>query len=102
MLRDFWKLSNGLTLMQFDPSSSTDFIIYPNPATDIINVETGSSVKHLDHIRIYDSGGKLVMNKQLNELSKEQINITSLNAGIYFVELVTKEKEVLDSRFIKK
>ena len=102
MLHDLWKLSNGLTLMQEDPTGSTDFKIYPNPATENIYVETGSQTERLDHIRIYDSAGRLVMQKQLNNQYKDEINVSSLNTGLYFVELITKDKQVLDSRFVKK
>jgi len=101
MLSDLWKLSNGLTLMQFNPNGSSDFKIYPNPAIDYITIETGSQSRHLDHIRVYDSSGKLVMKTELNDVTHAEVDVTSLRAGIYFVELITKEKEVLDSRFIK-
>lgn len=64
----------------------SDYIIYPNPVEDILNV------KHkfpLFEYKIYSIEGKML---QSNQTSSEQINLSSLNSGIYFLNLSANGK----------
>lgn len=57
--------------------------IYPNPATDFISISSEISISRID---IYSYSGALI--KQLNVSgNKAAINISDLNAGIYFVQV---------------
>ncbi len=57
--------------------------IYPNPATDFISISSEISISRID---IYSYSGALI--KQLNVSgNKAVINISDLNAGIYFVQV---------------
>ena len=62
------------------------FIIYPNPAQDILRVEgiweTNAS------IQIYDSLGKIVLSQSL----QEEISISNLSNGIYYVKFISDIK----------
>ncbi|VXC42625.1 conserved hypothetical protein [Flavobacterium sp. 9AF] len=55
--------------------------IYPNPSSDIIKIE---SVYQFEKYNIYDIQGKLVEN---NKLTNNEINISSLTNGEYFLQL---------------
>ncbi len=100
MLSDFWKLSNGLTLRAGSIQSDFDFIIYPNPTVSTINFKAEKTGKKISRIRIYDAAGKLVIVKSIKELN-QSVDVSFLQKGIYFVELITKDNKVLDSRFLK-
>lgn len=100
MFNDFWKLSNGALLSVGNVSHDQDFGMYPNPANHSIQVGQEMTGKKLDHIRIYNSIGKMVMTKKLDD-AKQSIDVSSLSGGLYFVELITAKGEVMDSRFIK-
>lgn len=54
--------------------------IYPNPANDVLFIETPSS----GNLKIYDINGKMVLNKNLENL-KNEIDISELVAGTYLL-----------------
>lgn len=78
-----------------DSTASVDKIqgfeisLYPNPATDIVNINTSTSV---DHVRLYDLTGRVVMEANPN---KENFNldVTGLSKGVYLVKLNAGNKE---------
>lgn len=62
------------------PVVKSDFDLYPNPATDYLNVSTFDEY-HSMHI--YDAVGRLVMSSD----NSEQVFVGDLQAGTYFVKL---------------
>ncbi len=74
--------------------------VYPNPATDNLNLNFGSELERAV-ITIQDLQGRSVMTRSVANTAMESLNVSSLNAGIYFVKVVVKN-EVLNSRFIKR
>ncbi len=57
-------------------SMNDDITIYPNPASELIYVSINGNVK----IQVYDMNGKMLI-----ETNSTQIDISSLDKGIYFV-----------------
>ncbi|MDR1632806.1 MAG: T9SS type A sorting domain-containing protein [Dysgonamonadaceae bacterium] len=68
--------------------------VYPNPATDILNVPTLAAGKDAC-VRLLDIDGKLLQQKTVsgNE-SLCQFVLTNYPAGIYFVQVVGRKKTV--------
>ena len=99
MIRDFWKLSNGMLLSIINPTGGTDVALYPNPASNFINVG-GDPSQIIKSVRIYNSAGSQVMVSDIRK-NERALDITSLRSGMYFVELITNKNEVLNSRFVK-
>ncbi len=62
--------------------------IYPNPANDNITIQIKGNMV-LSDVNIYDLSGKLLFRKSFisGHNSIINLNISTLNAGIYFVEL---------------
>ena len=61
--------------------------IYPNPATDMINIEVNASQASELNIGIYNIMGQIVMNQTVSittGLNTNPVNISELNSGIYF------------------
>lgn len=73
-----------------------DFTVYPNPASDIVNVEV--SGKDISTVKVYDVSGKLVQYAQLKD-SGASINVSILQNGAYVIE-VECEGNVLRKRFM--
>jgi len=78
----------------------TDFgmDIYPNPASDYVNVEI-SGLFNTSQIQIYDIAGKRIINQAvLNESQNgsftKRVNVSQLHNGIYILKLVDDEKEL--------
>jgi len=84
------------------PLAITDFQIeginlYPNPTADILNF----SLKGLEanSVRIIDLNGKIVLNTTIS--SENNINVSSLDSGVYFAQLQI-EKKLVSYKFLKK
>jgi hypothetical protein len=69
-------------------------VIYPNPATKTLNIE---GLSNMATAVVYDISGKLLLSKQLNE---NQLDISSLAKGLYFIKLSTMEGSVV-RKFVK-
>ncbi len=67
--------------------------IYPNPATDVINIELHRS--EVDEIAIYNLLGKSVFNISRLDNSR-QIDISSIPSGVYYV-VVKKDGEIIQT-----
>ena len=64
--------------------------IYPNPTSDILNVEFEEN-SELYSIRIYDIKGNTVIQKEVNSaLGKAELNLSNLQKGNYFINISTK------------
>lgn len=71
-----------------DNNSMNTFSIYPNPANDKIEIEAGTEVFEL---KIYNSIGELVLVKnETNMNSKTTIDVSGIQAGVYFVVMNSK------------
>lgn len=70
--------------------------IYPNPATDFLNV---TKVSDKATYKIYSAAGQLVGN---GNISNGRINVSSLIKGAYVISIEDKGKENFNSKFIKK
>ena len=69
--------------------------IYPNPATDWVNIKNSKGL-NLEQAIIYDLTGNLIFTTQLNETKSEhQLDISHLNIGIYFVVIKTIEGQFI-------
>ena len=76
-------------------SGSDDFIkLFPNPATDVINIEIDS--KGTVNARLIDMVGNLIQEKSFNQQSMNIGNITfnveDLPGGIYFIRVETQSR----------
>ena len=83
----------GLDAVAVDRPLSTDtffknnFSVYPNPAGNVININSISNTA-INKIEISDAQGRLV--KTINE-STSSININELNSGVYFLKITTAQ-----------
>jgi hypothetical protein len=89
---DFWvvKLLFDSTFLSIQPINfDTEIVIYPNPATDQLFIETyGTTVTE---INIYNSTGVLV--SQLRQQTNS-IDISKLTNGLYIAEIKSKDVSV--------
>ena len=65
--------------------TNNQFVVYPNPATNMINVFVKQNTKGLN-LQLTNLQGKIVLKTSLNQ-GNNQINIESLAKGIYFIKL---------------
>ncbi|PIF43886.1 putative secreted protein (Por secretion system target) [Chryseobacterium sp. 52] len=95
--------TNGSLSIQEVKEKATDFKIYPNPASESINIEYKSEDKEIT-AEIIDTKGSLISGQHIkssNGLFNEKISIQNLSAGIYFMK-ISGNKKSLTKTFIKK
>ncbi|MDW8302399.1 MAG: M14 family zinc carboxypeptidase [Bacteroidia bacterium] len=69
--------------------SSDDFLVYPNPAQDRINIALPDNVKS---IRIIDNLGNVVLDRQNISQVSSQLDVYSLPNGLYYVIVCTEKQ----------
>jgi hypothetical protein len=78
-----------------DESLAAGIRVYPNPASDHVNVELPKSAE----LRVVDQAGREVYTAKANS-AKERIDISALESGIYFIQ-VNSEGAVTTERLLK-
>lgn len=72
-------ISNGVELLENNPN--TDFSFYPNPVSDILNIE--SKDKKIELIEIFNQVGQVIK----TSTNASSINCSDLENGSYFVRI---------------
>jgi hypothetical protein len=69
--------------------TNSDFILYPNPASDFVQINLKNDSEKIKTIVIYDVVGKVV--KTINDinLSEAKISTSQLNKGLYLIEITS-------------
>lgn len=67
-------------------SIKNTFIIYPNPSRGILNVQSRFDVGQAN-ISIYDMNGRVVFNTEVEMHQARNIDVSSLNTGIYLIKV---------------
>lgn len=79
----------------------SEIMIYPNPATDQINIELEQSSGAVD-LQINDLNGRKVLMQKIDDYSSSyQLDISHLDTGVYFVEIKTKGKKAVKKLIVK-
>ena len=86
------------TALSLDENLKSDFVVYPNPVNELLNIHT---LKDIDVVAIYDINGR-----SLDTLTPQitadgfQIDVKNLSNGLYFVVLKSG-KETHRQKFMK-
>jgi hypothetical protein len=72
--------------------------IFPNPASDVLYIQTAASNYDRMKVMILDAVGRPVMSEQ--RLSSDAIDISSLSNGIYFVRISGADGHLLTRKLI--
>ena len=81
-----------------------DWNIYPNPVADAINMNVNLEESDDFQLRIIDQTGRLIRTNEITlnrGENRNQYQVSDLNTGIYFLQLVNAEG-VATQRFLKK
>ncbi len=89
---DTFSVSTNLSNQSFDNDA---FSLYPNPSSDFLNISNPNNVE-IKNISVIDINGRTI--KNIN--SATTINVSDLNAGVYFVTIETAEGKST-KKFIK-
>lgn len=89
---------NGAVSGLTEKSEENKIEIYPNPASDFINVKCKD--QNIEHIKIVDINGKLVFETISSFHANEvQIPVSQLQSGVYILH-VTSRNQIVASTFV--
>ncbi|NND95120.1 MAG: T9SS type A sorting domain-containing protein [Flavobacteriales bacterium] len=89
-----YKASSPSTVLE---SESIDLRVYPNPTSEFLNLKSGQ--KGIDAYSIFDSNGRLVMKKRMNDSLEDQIVVRNFARGEYFILLDVDGRSYYSSFF---
>ena len=86
-----------------DYSGVSDLSVFPNPATDYLNISFLMKEEAPVSCKILDVTGKLLYNKQIESdggLIEESVNVSDFAKGIYFLRIETSKGTTIE-KFVK-
>ncbi len=101
---DYWcDFTNYYCFVGLDdyPKINISTKIYPNPASKIVNLEIKNSNNKLLTLNIYNSLGILVKTQRISE-KDNQIDVSDLSNGIYFIDICSDNYNVKQKLVINK
>lgn len=78
----------GRTTGIADVTNSTTFEVFPNPASNMLNINFGAMQDNFT-VSITDAQGKVVLQKEGKSADKISLSLPELSAGVYLVNIVT-------------
>jgi len=100
MTRDFWEYKPD-TITSIIENKWATLQIYPNPSSQIIIIDASSFYKdEAVTISILNVAGEIVLSEKRSWLNNLSLELGTLDAGIYFVQVANKEKKMI-GRFVK-
>ncbi|MCX7696193.1 MAG: T9SS type A sorting domain-containing protein [Bacteroidales bacterium] len=73
------------------------FFIYPNPTSNFLIISFKEELS-IDRFIIRDAKGKVILSQEYNS---RQLDIQQLSSGLYYLSIITKDKQILTKPFIK-
>lgn len=106
---DNWDVNDGFALTVQtvtavnDYSGVTDMKVFPNPATEQLNISFVTNEASSIDCKILDVTGKLLYNKHLESdggLVEESVNVSEFATGLYFLRIETPKGTTIE-KFVK-
>lgn len=66
--------------------AKNSFTVYPNPATDVLNL-TAKHADGINNISIIDVNGRTIKQQKFEGASSVEVNVNDLNSGVYIVSV---------------
>lgn len=84
-----------------EKSQGHKFTLYPNPASNEVNLEVSDS--SIQQVTIYGLNGQILKSIELDSPSQRtRVEISDLIHGLYIMKIYTTDGQVLNQRFLKK
>ncbi len=89
--------SNPLDIESF---SNESFIIYPNPTTNQVTIET-SEIPQRANLTILNMNGNVIKTYDFDNFQSQMIDVSNLSTGMYFIQFETRDKAVSKKMIIR-
>ncbi len=80
-----------------DIDELADLLVYPNPASNILNISTNEDYKPVSYM-VSDLTGKMIL---LDTYAEKPIDISNLNPGFHIIQLVFQDGSISNTKFLK-
>ncbi len=97
-INQFIVITENETNLQSNSIETSAFTLYPNPASDILNITTKEKIE-IRSAQITDLTGRLISD---SKISNNTINIKDLATGTYILVIKNTEGKQFSEKFIKK
>ena len=84
------------TLSSQNLDSKTEISVFPNPSNGIFKIKSNKNA----NLEIYDILGKQILT-QNTSTGESNIDLSSCSSGIYFMKIISEEKEIKTLKIIK-
>ena len=78
-----------------------DLNVFPNPANDRVTISLNNTAINDFDVTLVDIQGKMINVPQLNYNDSIELNVSSLNAGLYFVQLKKGNQTIVEKLIIE-
>jgi len=85
------------TAVSTDKFNNITVNVYPNPTTDIVNIETQETLQNYE---VYNVLGQQTQQGSFN--GSNQINLHGATAGTYFIKIITAQGSTATVKVVKK
>lgn len=89
----------GSSLLANSSFESSALSVFPNPASDLLNVKMNDSTTLLQNASIYDLSGRMILN---TPLTNQAVDVKTLAAGSYLLVLKDSKGNNFSQKFLKK
>ncbi len=93
----YMSFTPNCTFLANDTFEKSNLKVYPSPVTTELYIDNAENLS----LKIYDVLGNLIQNEISNSDLSRKVNVSRLNSGIYFLELINNDNNRLVKRFIK-
>ena len=77
-------------------------MVFPNPAQDKVMIQFANKTAQIENIEIFDISGAMVKEVNENEIELDgAVDINSLQSGLYFIRVATKDGKQFNSKLQK-
>lgn len=74
--------------------------VYPNPTSDILNINLGEQAGRFDQVELFDIQGRLVYSQTLEQnIQQTQVGVNALSSGVYVLN-ISSSKESYSTKVI--
>jgi len=90
--------------VNIDSVSNDQFIVFPNPAQNLINIRISDSLNGTIRINMYDVNGRVVLSDQVVKSIgsfEKSFNISALASGMYIIQVNIANRKTMVNKFIK-
>jgi len=101
-LKGIVEMEKEITIPSNQSVNANFFNIYPNPASERVNISLNDYIGEKANIEIFDNGGKLMSNKSIDQIEVKSyaIDLTNYNSGIYTATIIVGDKMRLAKQFV--